>query len=169
MLFYYSFFGDVITASKKENLDPKENQICTVKKCIEKPLIDESVCTKISLSSTSIEKDTESTKCIKTTKSSRASKKDEQFLIKQGQSKYHKKQVPSGVTCLDIKLEWGNKNNSLSLTVTPPNGGSGGTYSGNGSITLRRDKDVQGTWGFKVYGVSVSGTEKYTFKAALHK
>jgi hypothetical protein len=169
MLFYYSFFGDVITALKKENLDPEENQICTVKKCIEKPLIDEFVCTKISLSSTPIEKDTESTKHIKTTKSSSASKKDEQYLIKQGQTKYHKKLVPSGVTCLDIKLEWGNRNNSLSLTVTPPKGGSGGTYSSNGSITLRRDKDVQGTWGFKVYGVSVSGTEKYTFKAALHK
>ncbi len=98
--------------------------------------------------------------------------------ISQGQTITHNVNVGSGVNYLEVDLNWGDTSDSLTLSVYTPSGSKLGTYrdnsdgSVNGRIRLNIDPSQgyvqQGTWKFKVYGESVSGTEDYTFGVALH-
>lgn len=98
--------------------------------------------------------------------------------ISQGQTITHNVNVGSGVDYLEVDLNWGDTSDSLTLSIYTPSGSKIGTYrdnydgSVNGRIRLNIDPSqgyvVQGTWIFKVYGESVSGTEDYTFNVAQH-
>ncbi|MDW7727684.1 MAG: hypothetical protein SCH70_11355, partial [Candidatus Methanoperedens sp.] len=86
--------------------------------------------------------------------------------------------VGSGVNWLEVDLNWGNKANSLSLTIYKPGGSSIGTYydSSDGVIDGRIHIDIvpgqgyveAGQWKYEAYGVSVVGTEDYNFNVAQH-
>lgn len=98
--------------------------------------------------------------------------------ITQGQTINHYVGVGSGVNYLEVDLNWGDTSDSLTLSISTPSGSKLGPYrdnydgSVNGRIRLNIDPSQgyveQGTWQFKVYGESVSGTEDYTFNAAFH-
>lgn len=100
-------------------------------------------------------------------------------VIRKGQSKMHQVNVNSEVKYLTIGLKWGNKNNSLSLTIYSPSGDKLGPihdnseekdYGGISSNISPKDEYIEsGTWIFKVYGESVSGTESYTLNAYQHR
>ncbi len=91
--------------------------------------------------------------------------------ITQGETNWHSKYVGYSTTTLDVDLDWGNPSNSLKLTIYTPYGYTLGPYydSSDGSINGRIDLDIKnsngiatGTWHYRVYGQSVSGTETYT-------
>ncbi|WP_245860390.1 pre-peptidase C-terminal domain-containing protein [Methanosarcina spelaei] len=98
--------------------------------------------------------------------------------ISQGHTITHNVNVGSGVNYLEVDLNWGDTSDSLTLSVYTPSGSKLGTYSDNsdgsvnGRIRINIDPSQgyvqQGTWKFKVYGESVSGTQSYTFGVALH-
>ena len=98
--------------------------------------------------------------------------------ISQGQTIIHNVNVGSGVNYLEVDLNWGDISDSLTLSIYTPSGSNLGTYldnsdgSVNGRIRLNINPSQgymeQGTWKFKVYGESISGTEDYTFNVALH-
>lgn len=98
--------------------------------------------------------------------------------ITQGQTITHNVNVGSGVNYLEVDLNWGDTSDSLTLSIYTPSGSNLGTYrdssdgSVNGRIHLNIDPSQgyveQGTWKFKVYGESVSGTQSYTLGVALH-
>jgi hypothetical protein len=98
--------------------------------------------------------------------------------ISQGQTITHYMSVGSGVNYLEVDLNWGDTSDSLTLSISTPSGRNLGTFhdnsdgSVNGRIHLNVDPSQgyveQGTWRFKVYGESISGTEDYTFNVALH-
>ncbi|HII00406.1 TPA: hypothetical protein HA351_01715, partial [Methanosarcinaceae archaeon] len=83
-----------------------------------------------------------------------------------------------GVNYLEVDLNWGDTSDSLTLSISTPSGSNLGTYHDNsdgtvnGRIHLSIDPAQgyveQGTWKFKVYGESVSGTEEYTFNVYQH-
>lgn len=98
--------------------------------------------------------------------------------ITQGQTKTYYTDVGTGVNWLEVDLNWGDKTDSLSLTIYKPSGSSIGTYydSSDGIIDGRIHIDIvpsqgyveSGRWRFEVYGVSVVGTEDYTFNVYQH-
>lgn len=98
--------------------------------------------------------------------------------ITQGQSKTYYTNVGTGVNWFEVDLNWGNQANSLSLTIYKPSGSSIGTYYDidDGVIDGRIHIDIvpsqgyveSGQWKYKVYGVSVVGTEDYNFNVAQH-
>jgi hypothetical protein len=98
--------------------------------------------------------------------------------ISQGQTITHNVNVGSGVNYLEVDLNWGDTSDSLTLSVYTPSGSKLGTYSDNsdgsvnGRIRINIDPSQgyvqQGTWKFKVYGESVSGTQSYTFNFYQH-
>ena len=87
--------------------------------------------------------------------------------------------VGSGVNYLEVDLNWGDTGDSLTLKIYNPSGTQvGGTYrdSSDGSVNGRIHLNItpssgyvqQGSWKFKVYGESVSGSESYTFNVYQH-
>jgi len=98
--------------------------------------------------------------------------------ISQGQTINHYVSVGSGVNFLEVDLNWGDTSDSLALTIYSPSGTSLGTYhdSSDGSVNGRIHMNInpssgyiqQGSWRFKVYGESVSGTEDYSFNLYQH-
>lgn len=98
--------------------------------------------------------------------------------IKQGKSKSHETTVPAGTTAIDVELDWGNTKSRLSLTPYDPDGTKIGTYYDeddsegvNGKISFKissKNGLESGDWKFTVKGVSVVGSEDYTFKAYAH-
>jgi len=100
-----------------------------------------------------------------------------QYII-QGQTINHNVNVGSGVNYLEVDLNWGDTSDSLTLSVYTPSGSKVGTYRDNydGSVNGRIHFSIdpsqgyvqQGTWNFKVYGESVSGSESYTFNLYQH-
>ncbi|MFU8766349.1 MAG: hypothetical protein ACNA7I_01550 [Candidatus Methanoperedens sp.] len=64
--------------------------------------------------------------------------------ITQGQTKTYYTNVGTGVNWLEVDLNWGNKANSLSLTIYKPGGSSIGTYydSSDGVIDGRIHIDI---------------------------
>lgn len=98
--------------------------------------------------------------------------------IIQGQTKTYYTDVGNGVRWLEVDLNWGDKTNSLSLTINKPSGSSLGTFYDidDGIIDGRIHIDIvpnqgyvdAGRWTDKVYGVYVIGTQKYTFNVAQH-
>lgn len=79
---------------------------------------------------------------------------------------------------LEVDLNWRDTSDSLTLSAYTSSGSKLGTYrdnsdgSVNGRIHINIDPSQgyvqQGTWKFKVYGESISGTEDYTFSVAMH-
>ena len=100
------------------------------------------------------------------------------YYIIQGQSRYHTSNLPSGIHWLELDLNWGNSANSLDLTIYSPSGNNLGTY--NDMSDGRRDGRIHlsvypsggyidpGMWVNKVYGASVSGSQRYTFNVYGH-
>ena len=98
--------------------------------------------------------------------------------ITQGQTKTYYTNVGSAVNWLEVDLNWGDKTDSLSLTIYTPSGSSIGTYydSSDGVIDGRIHIDIvpsqgyveSGQWKYEVYGVSVVGTEDYNFNVYQH-
>jgi hypothetical protein len=70
-----------------------------------------------------------------------------------------------------VDLYWGNPSNSLSLTAIAPDGTIGPFYDSSDGVTdgriyltiSRTGGIAPGTWVFRVYGVSVVGTQSYNF------
>ncbi|MDW5549707.1 hypothetical protein [Methanosarcina sp.] len=98
--------------------------------------------------------------------------------ISQGQTITNNVNVGPGVNYLEVDLNWGDTSDSLTLSVYTPSGSKLGTYSDNsdgsvnGRIRINIDPSQgyvqQGTWKFKVYGESISGTQSYTFNVYQH-
>lgn len=98
--------------------------------------------------------------------------------LSQTQTLVHCVSIDSTTKFIEVDLNWGEKSDSLALTVYTPSGSNIGTYYDNsdGSINGRTHINIcpstayvqSGTWKFKVYGASVSGTDKYTFTAYVH-
>jgi hypothetical protein len=91
--------------------------------------------------------------------------------ITQGQTNWHYKNLNSYCTSLNVDLNWGNTANSLQLTIYSPDGYIFGPYydlddgvtDGRINLYVNNPNGVaQGTWNYKVYGYSVSGTQSYT-------
>jgi Bacterial pre-peptidase C-terminal domain len=159
------------------NSNKEVSSIYTVKEYIVESLTDNSLSTEKVVSPMSIEKDREP-KALTTATGNIVSLRSIQSVNK-GVAKYYKVSVDSGVTSLEVDLNWGNKNNSLSLTITTPSGetlgtdhdNSDGKVDGRIHIKIRASAGgylKQGTWMFKVYGELVSGTEDYTFNFYAH-
>ncbi|MCK9579780.1 MAG: peptidase domain-containing protein [Methanoregula sp.] len=97
------------------------------------------------------------------------------YSLSQGQTMTFLTYVPSGYTAFITDLNWGVPANSLSLTIVAPDSTLGPYYDSsdgviNGRITLRISKAsglASGTWSSFVYGQSVSGSQSFTYSAAL--
>jgi hypothetical protein len=91
--------------------------------------------------------------------------------ITQGETDWYSVVVPSGRSSITVDLNWGNPSNSLSLTAIAPDGiigpfydSSDGVTNGRIYLTISRAGGIApGTWWFKVYGDSVTGTQSYNF------
>jgi hypothetical protein len=177
MWFFTPFFGDIITTWNASKSNREDISVYTVKEFIHEPLTDESGSTEGALSSISNEKGMEFAQLTKAT-GSFVSLKSPSYNIKQGNTKAFNVPVGSGVTLLDIDLNWGNSKNSLVLTSYPP-GSSSHTFNDDssggkdGRIVLRIKPQSgkylkQGDWKFTVKGKAVNGTEDYTFNAVAH-
>jgi uncharacterized protein YfaP (DUF2135 family) len=91
--------------------------------------------------------------------------------ITQGQTVWHTKYLGYYTTVLSTHLNWGDTSDSLSLTIYSPDGDTFGPYydSDDGSVNGRIDVTLKntggiptGTWSYKIYGQSVSGTQTYS-------
>ena len=93
--------------------------------------------------------------------------------ITQGETDWYSVIVPSGATSITVDLNWGNAPNSLSLTAIAPDATIGTFYDADDGVTdgrifltiSRTGGLTPGTWKFKVYGVTVEGTQSYNFVA----
>ncbi len=91
--------------------------------------------------------------------------------ITQGETDWYAVVVPSGRSSITVDLYWGNPSNSLSLTAIAPDGtigpfydSSDGATDGRIYLTISRAGGIApGTWYFRVYGVTVLGTQSYNF------
>ena len=93
------------------------------------------------------------------------------YTITQGQTNWHYMPVSSSIQSFNVDLNWGDKTDSLKLYIYDPSYNCIGYYydSADGRKDGRINIDVidnsgieQGTWTFRVYGYSVSGTEDYS-------
>ena len=91
--------------------------------------------------------------------------------ITQGETNWETQQISSYTNSLNVDLDWGNPSNSLQLTIYSPDGDVFGPYydSSDGSTNGQIDLSIQnsngiaeGTWLYKVYGYSVTGTQTYS-------
>lgn len=91
--------------------------------------------------------------------------------ITQGQINWEDQQISSYTNTLNVDLDWGNPSNSLQLTIYSPDGTVFGPYydSSDGVIDGRINLYIEntngiaeGTWMYKIYGYSVSGTQYYS-------
>lgn len=94
------------------------------------------------------------------------------FYVSQGETDTTTLSVGKAISSLKVECTWSNSNNALKLTVISPSGTSHGpfsdTYDGpkDGHIGVKISKSsgtwpADGVWTFKVYGQSVSGTQRY--------
>ena len=93
-----------------------------------------------------------------------------QDTIEQGETHWHSLYVPPDVDELWVDLDWGDTDDSLTLTIYPPGGPTLGPYhdADDAEIFLRIYKSnglPSGTWDFEVYGEHVQGVEDYSFVA----
>ncbi|MDY0388394.1 MAG: hypothetical protein RBT65_14990 [Methanolobus sp.] len=91
--------------------------------------------------------------------------------IAQGETNWHSEYIGSYITTLDVDLDWGDSSDSLKLTIYTADGHTLGPYydSADGPIDGRIHLRIKnsngiatGTWNYRVYGYSVSGTETYS-------
>lgn len=101
------------------------------------------------------------------------------YKIEAGTTKYHSSPyLGSEIHWLEVDLRWGVSSNSLALKIYSPSNSILGTYHDNsdGKIDGRIHLSIypstgyieQGKWQFKLYGESVSGTQRYTFNLYGH-
>jgi hypothetical protein len=98
--------------------------------------------------------------------------------ITQGKTAYYNAYVGSGVNWIEVDLNWGDRTDSLTLSIYTPTGSKVGTYSDsydgslNGRIHVNIDPSkgyvAQGNWKLYIYGSRVSGQEDYTLSVARH-
>lgn len=91
--------------------------------------------------------------------------------ITQGETNWHSKIVSSYTQSLNVDLNWGDTSDSLKLYIYDPSNNCLGSFydSADGSIDgrinlyINNDNGIeQGTWRYRVYGYSVTGTEDYS-------
>ena len=86
----------------------------------------------------------------------------EYFTITQGETDIHLQAVPTGISLLNIDLNWFTPDHSLKLEIYRPNGSLYGSYhddSGgrlDGRIRVDISSPASGTWRLSVYGESVA-------------
>jgi hypothetical protein len=89
----------------------------------------------------------------------------------QSETDWHSNTINTYMTKLTVDLYWGNPSNSLQLTIYSPDGytfgpyydGADGTIDGRTHIEISSSSGItQGTWYYKVYGYSVTGTQSYS-------
>jgi hypothetical protein len=93
------------------------------------------------------------------------------FTITQGETDQFSKYVSSGTDNLNVDLNWGYRQNSLSLTIIAPDATLGPYYDADdgvkdGRIRLSITKSggiAPGTWNSWIYGQQMQGVEDYTF------
>ena len=91
--------------------------------------------------------------------------------ITTGETDWYSVNVPSGASSIIADLNWGYAPDSLSLTAIAPDGTAGPYYDADDGVTngriyimiSRSGGIAPGLWKFKVYGVSVLGTQSYNF------
>jgi hypothetical protein len=91
--------------------------------------------------------------------------------ITTGQTDLYSLVVPAGTASLTMDLNWGYAPDSLSLTAIAPDGTIGPYYDSSDGVTdgriyltiSRAGGIAPGNWKFKVYGVSVLGSQSYNF------
>lgn len=170
-----------MTTWKSEDSDPEVNSTSTEQKCEQEYIIEHctdnssSACVENSISPETIrpkltgQAPALSTKALPKTTSSPATDS-----IKQGETKRLGVTVGSGAKYLLVNLNWGDKNDALTLSGTTPSGSNFGTYSDNydksvdGKIIVKISPTngtymKKGNWVFKIYGKKVNGTEDFTF------
>ncbi len=91
--------------------------------------------------------------------------------IKQGETNWHSVTISSYYTYITVDLNWGDTSDSLKLYIYDPSYNCLGSFydSADGSIDGRIHLNIidydgieKGTWRYRVYGYSVSGTEDYS-------
>ena len=91
--------------------------------------------------------------------------------ITQGETNWHSEYIGYFTKDLYVDLNWGDSSDSLKLTIYTPDNQILGPYydSADGRIDGRiylhiynSNGIATGTWNYRVYGQSVSGTETYT-------
>lgn len=91
--------------------------------------------------------------------------------ISQGETNWHSEYIGYYTKKLYINLDWGDTSDSLKLTIYTPDDQILGPYydSADGRIDGQIYLQIYsssgistGTWNYRVYGQSVSGTETYT-------
>ena len=95
------------------------------------------------------------------------------YSITEGDINYHSNYVSSGKTSISYDVDWGDSDNDLGLKIITPDGTYLGYYhdsidgSTDGRIYLEissSDGLVTGSWGSRVKGYSISGTEYYNWE-----
>ena len=93
------------------------------------------------------------------------------YSISNGGKRTHEVTVNSKLKALDISVTWTKSSNKLKLTTYTPSGTNlGSDYDSSngtidGKISTRITNPQTRTWKFEVIGLSVNGTENYTFRA----
>jgi hypothetical protein len=91
--------------------------------------------------------------------------------ITQGETNWHSVIVNSYYTSINVDLNWGDTSDSLKLYIYDPSyhclgyfyDTSDGKRDGRINLYVYNPNGVeQGTWRYRVYGYSVSGTEDYS-------
>ncbi|MDK2938958.1 MAG: hypothetical protein PWQ51_1122 [Methanolobus sp.] len=91
--------------------------------------------------------------------------------ITQGETDWHSQYISYYSTTLDVTLNWGDPSDSLKLTIYTPDSdtlgpyydGDDGLIDGKIGVRIRDSNGIEtGTWYYRVYGQSVSGTETYS-------
>ncbi|MBP1910404.1 peptidase domain-containing protein [Methanolobus bombayensis] len=91
--------------------------------------------------------------------------------ITQGETNWHSQYIGSYTETLAVDLNWGDTSDSLKLYIYSPSNerfgpyydSSDGRINGRIKVYINNDDGIeQGTWMYRVYGYSVTGTEDYS-------
>ena len=98
--------------------------------------------------------------------------------ISQDETNRHSSYVGSGVTTIEVYLDWNSSSDSLSLTVYTPSRTNIGTFYDNSDgwtdgkihidITPGGGYVESGSWSFDVYGEQVASSRSYQFTVENH-
>ncbi|MDI3486552.1 MAG: hypothetical protein PWQ51_2456 [Methanolobus sp.] len=93
------------------------------------------------------------------------------YTITQGETNWHYKYVNTFTDSMNVNLNWGDTSDSLKLYIYNPDNdcvgvfydSSDGSINGRINIYIENENGIeQGTWRYRVYGYSVTGTEDYS-------
>jgi hypothetical protein len=92
-------------------------------------------------------------------------------MITLGESDYYFRYVSPGTTAVVPDLNWGDTADSLTLSISTPNGSLGPFNDASDGIDNARiylhisnpSGLPSGIWEFRIYGEQVSGSQSYTF------